>query len=113
MAGAVVAISASQVGDWLTVAERIAGSPAGLLLFCMLVLVLLVWLLVRQYQSGQECEERLVRMQDTYDDKIAGLTDAMRTLHTLLVNDDRYGDKIPSFDEFIAKPVDARSFRQK
>lgn len=99
-AAAVLAISAVEAGDWLTLVERIVASPAGLLVFCMLVLIGLAYLLARQWHAGAACEERIEQLMR-----------AMSSMYALLATDDRYPD-LPSFDEFVERGLDLRAMHK-
>lgn len=87
---AVFAIGAADVGDWLAVVERIAASPAGLLVFALLVLIGLGYLLVRQWQSGAACDERVRQLESV-----------VQGMYALLATDDRYPD-LPPYEDFAA-----------
>ncbi|MBA4285457.1 MAG: hypothetical protein C0434_07995 [Xanthomonadaceae bacterium] len=97
---AFAAISASDVSDWLAIIERISESKAGLLVLCLLFLVGLVFLLVKQWHSGAACEARIEQ-----------LTHAMASMYALLATDDRYPE-LPSFDDFVANGLDLRKMHK-
>lgn len=99
-AAAVLAIGATDVGEWLTVIERIAESPAGVLVFALLILVGLAYMLLRQWQSGSACEERIERLMR-----------AMASMYALLATDDRYPD-LPAFDVFVEQGLDLRAMHK-
>ncbi len=86
----VLAIRASDVSEWLTIIERIVASPAGLLVFCLLVLAGVVYVLARQWHSGTLCDE-----------KVRQLENVVQSMYALLATDDRY-QNLPSFEDFAA-----------
>jgi len=96
---AAVVLKAESAKEWVAVASEIVGSPVSTLLLLLVVLMMLGWLSYRLYHKNDSCEDR-----------IAALMDAMRTLHTMLSGDDRYAEQLPPWEEFIAKSVDAKKF---
>lgn len=97
-----IAITSDQAKGWLDIASIIAESPASLMLFILLILVLMGWMLVRQWQGGQECEARI--------DK---LLDALRTIHTMLAMDERFSDQLPGWNDFIGGQLDVRTLNRR
>jgi len=85
-----IAITAAEAGDWLAIVERIAASPAGLLVFALLVLIGLGSLLVRQWQSGAACDERVRQLESV-----------VQGMYAVLATDDRY-QGLPPYADFAA-----------
>jgi hypothetical protein len=89
-AAAMFALSAADASEWLTVIERIVQSPAGVLVFALLVLVGLSYLLVRQWKGGEDCAARQRQLESV-----------VQGMYALLATDDRY-QGLPPYADFAA-----------
>lgn len=97
-AAIVAAFTAGSVGEWLTIAERIVASPASLLVVCLLLLVLVLYLLVMQRKVGDECEERVARLEH-----------ALNTIYSMLASDTNWAGQLPSWNDLLDGKIDAHS----
>lgn len=94
---AVAVVSAVEAEKWISIANTIAQSSAATTLILIILMVGLGFLLWRQYLSGEDCEERT-----------QVLMEGMRTLYTLLAADERYSERLGTWDEFVSG-IDART----
>lgn len=87
---AAIAITAAEAGEWLTVIERLAASPAWPLVLGLIVVAGGLWVLSSQRASNAACEAR-----------VEELTRAVQNMYALLATDDRYPD-LPPYEDFAA-----------
>jgi len=99
---AAIAITAAEAGEWLTVIERLAMSPAWPLVLGVAVLAGGLWIGYQQRQSNAACEAR-----------VEDLTRAVQYMYALLATDDRY-PQLPPFEDFAAGKFDLQAlFRSR